>query len=73
MKGTLTTSLTYPIEVSYELLPAEHGLPEQIDVTDVTITVVGKTGRKRKVSLLNSLGESEIFLLEDEIQEKEEW
>jgi hypothetical protein len=73
MKGTLTTSLTYPIEVSYELLPAEHGLPEQIDVTDVTIMVVGKTGRKRKVSLLNSLGESEIFLLEDEIQEKEEW
>jgi len=73
MKGTLTTSLTCPIEVSYEVLPAEHGLPEQIDVTDVTMIVVGKTGRKRKVSLLNSLSESEIFLIEDEIQESELW
>ena len=73
MKGTLTTSLTCPIEVSYEVLPAEHGLPEQIDMTDVTMIVVGKTGRKRKVSSLNSLSESEIFLIEDEIQESELW
>ena len=72
MSGTLITSLTFPIEVSYEVLPAEQGLPEQIDITDVTIEVVGKTGRKRKVSLLNALTESEIFLLEDEIQENDD-
>ena len=72
MSGTLITSLTFPIEVSYEVLPAEQGLPEQIDITDVTIEVVGKTGRKRKVSLLNALTESEIFLIEDEIQENDD-
>jgi len=69
MSVTSTTFLTFPIEIKYEVLPEEDGLPEQIDITDAIITVTGPSGRKRKVSLIHSLTESEIIALEDEIQE----
>lgn len=55
--------------VEYEVMPAEHGLPEQIDILSVTIEVRGKNGRKRKVELIHTLEESEILQLEDEINE----
>ena len=69
MSVTSTTFLTFPIEIKYEVLPEEDGLPEQIDITDAIITVTGPTGRKRKVNLIYSLSESEIIAIEDEIQE----
>ena len=55
--------------VEYEVMPAEHGLPEQIDILSVAIEVRGKNGRKRKVELIHTLEESEILQLEDEINE----
>jgi hypothetical protein len=50
-------------------MPAEHGLPEQIDILSVTIEVRGKNGRTRKVELIHTLDESEILQLEDETNE----
>ena len=55
--------------VEYEVMPAEHGLPEQIDILSVTIEVKGKNGRTRKVELIYTLDESEILQLEDETNE----
>jgi hypothetical protein len=54
-----------PIEITYTVLPAEHGLPEQADITSVTIDVKGSSGKRRQIELLSSLTESEILLLED--------
>lgn len=64
-KNTLSTSLDLPIEVTYTVLPAEHGIPEQADITSVTIDVMGASGKRRQIELLSSLTESEILLLED--------
>ena len=70
-KGTRVSSsiLSLIVGVKYEVMPAEHGLPEQIDILSVSIEVKGKNGRKRKVELINTLEESEILQLEDEINE----
>jgi hypothetical protein len=54
-----------PIEITYTVLPAEHGLPVQADITSVTIDVKGSSGKRRQIELLSSLTESEILLLED--------
>ncbi len=64
-KSTLSTSLDLPIEITYTVLPAEHGLPVQADITSVTIDVKGSSGKRRQIELLSSLTESEILLLED--------
>ena len=64
-KSTLSTSLDLPIEITYTLLPAEHGLPVQADITSVTIDVKGSSGKRRQIELLPSLTESEVLLLED--------
>jgi len=66
MKNTLVSSLNLPVEVIYEILPAEFGLPEQVDIVAVNIAVRGPTGRKRKVDVLSMLDESEVFRFEDE-------
>tara|TARA_R100000988_G_C3947604_1_gene139425 strand:- start:386 stop:568 length:183 start_codon:yes stop_codon:yes gene_type:complete len=58
-----------PIEVKYEVLPAEHGLPLQIDILSIKVEVMSNKKRKRKVELLHTLNESEIMQLEDEISE----
>jgi hypothetical protein len=63
--------LTLPIEVEYEKLKEEYGLPEQIDLTTVNLTLAGKTGRKRKVDILQLLTETEVMDLEDEIEKGE--
>ena len=64
-KSTLSTSLDLPIEITYTVLPAEHGLPVQADITSVTIDVKGSSGKRRQIELLSSLTESEVLLLED--------
>ena len=61
------------IEVEYSRLPAEHGLPEQIEITSVGLDVVGPTGKTRRIELLHSLDESTILQLEDEIEEDIRW
>lgn len=66
MKNTLVSSLNLPVEVIYEILPAEFGLPEQVDIVAVNIKVRGPTGRKRTVDVLSMLDEAEVFRLEDE-------
>jgi len=66
MTKTYRTFLTLDVEVQYDMLPAEFGLPEQVDITAVNLMVVGKGGRRRKVNLVDSLEESEIMRLEDE-------
>ena len=73
MKNILKTSLTLtlPIEVEYEKLKEEYGLPEQIDLNTVNLTLAGKTGRKRKVDILQLLTETEVMDLEDEIEKGE--
>lgn len=73
MKNIQKTSLTLtlPIEVEYEKLKEEYGLPEQIDLTTVNLTLAGKTGRKRKVDILQLLTETEVMDLEDEIEKGE--
>jgi len=48
MKNTLTSSLSLPVEVVYEILPAEFGLPEQVDIVAVNIKVRGPTGAQTK-------------------------
>jgi hypothetical protein len=70
-KGTRVSSsiLSLIAGVEYEVMPAEHGLPEQIDILSVSIELKGKNGRKRKVELIHTLEESEILQLEDEINE----
>tara|TARA_R110001583_G_scaffold19829_8_gene77043 strand:+ start:779 stop:1021 length:243 start_codon:yes stop_codon:yes gene_type:complete len=76
MKNILKTSLTltFPVDVEYETLAEEpqHGLPEQTDLLSVTFVLKGKTGRKRKIDVLQLLDESEVINLEDEINEKGE-
>jgi hypothetical protein len=54
-----------PIEITYTVLPAEHGLPVQADIASVTIDVKGSSGKRRQIELLSSLTESEVLLLED--------
>ena len=73
MKNIQKTSLTLtlPIEVEYEKLKEEYGLPEQIDLNTVNLTLAGKTGRKRKVDILQLLTETEVMDLEDEIEKGE--
>jgi hypothetical protein len=69
MKNIQGSFWTLPIEVQYEVLPAEHGLPEQIDILSIKVEVMSNKKRKRKVELLHTLNESEIMQLEDEISE----
>ncbi len=71
LKTSLTLTLTLPIEVEYEKLKEEYGLPEQIDLNTVNLTLAGKTGRKRKVDILQLLTETEVMDLEDEIEKGE--
>lgn len=49
------------------MLPAVHGLPEQVEITSVLMDVVGPSGKARRIELLHSLDESAIMQLEDEI------
>ena len=73
MKNILKTSLTLtlPIEMEYEKRKEEYGLPEQIDLTTVNLTLAGKTGRKRKVDILQLLTETEVMDLEDQVEKGE--
>jgi hypothetical protein len=68
---TMDTSLDLPIEVEYQILPAEHGLPEQADIVSIKLRVKGKS-RDRMVELLHTLDEAELVMIEDEALERQE-
>lgn len=53
------------ILVQYEVLPAEAGLPEQIDIKTAWLDLEHQD-RPRRVNILGALTESNLMLLEDE-------
>lgn len=54
--------------VQYEVLPAEAGLPEQIDIKNAWLDLEHQD-RPRRVNILGALTESNLMLLEDEALE----
>ncbi len=56
------------IFVQYEVLPAEGGLPEQIDIKTAWFDLTF-LDRPRRVNILGALSESNLMLLEDEAYE----
>lgn len=67
-KREIPFQLLFDTTVEYEILPAEDGLPEQLEITAIHIHTFHKT--KRKVNVLHALSESEIINLEDELMEE---
>ena len=51
--------------VQYEILPAEAGLPEQIDIKTAWLDLEHRD-KPRRVNILGALTESNLMLLEDE-------
>ena len=51
--------------VQYEVLPAEAGLPEQIDIKTAWLDLEHRD-KPRRVNILGALTESNLMLLEDE-------
>ena len=54
--------------VQYEVMPAEAGLPEQIDIKNAWLDLEHQD-RPRRVNILGALTESNLMLLEDEALE----
>jgi hypothetical protein len=71
MTATLTSYLTFEVEIKYAILPADdiYNLPEQVEILGVYITTISKAGSPRKVDIIGSLGESALMALEDEVIE----
>ena len=70
MKRAFTTPLSNVLNelevfVQYEVLPAEVGLPEQIDIKTAWLDLEHQD-RPRRVNILGALTESNLMLLEDE-------
>ena len=54
--------------VEYEVLPAEAGLPEQIDIREAWLELC-YADNPRRVNILGAFSESNLMLLEDEAHE----
>lgn len=54
--------------VEYEVLPAEAGLPEQIDIREAWLELC-YLDKPRRVNILGAFSESNLMLLEDEAHE----
>ena len=65
------TNLQLSVDIAFEVLPAENGLPSQIEITAVYLDATSKKSKsgKGRIDILRSLSESEIINLEDEIAE----
>jgi hypothetical protein len=59
-----STQVTLDVVVTYTVIPASDGFPEQLDITKVQ--VFGGTS-KNAANLLRFMSESQIINLEDEI------
>ncbi len=69
-KRELPLQLLFDTTVEYEILPAEDGLPEQLEITAIhihTLHPLRKT--RRKLNVLHALSEGEIINLEDQLME----
>ena len=54
--------------IEYEVLPAEAGLPEQIDIREAWLELC-YADKPRRVNILGAFSESNLMLLEDEAHE----
>lgn len=67
------TEMTFPVELTFEILPAmlveDTELPAQLDITKVLLTIVGPGGKPRQVDITKTLTEAQVMLFEDEIAE----
>ena len=70
---TYLTEMAFPVELTFEVLPAmqveDTELPALLDITKVLLTVKGPSGKPRQVDITKTLTEEQIMLLEDEIME----
>jgi len=72
MSHVFESQTLFDIHVRYSVLPQDpdFDLPQQIDITDAYILVLGPRATKpRRVRVLGALSESALINLEDEIQE----
>ena len=67
------TEMTFPVELTFEVLPAMvvegTELPAQLDITKVLLTITGPSGKPRQVDITKTLTEEQAMFLEDEIAE----
>ena len=67
------TEMTFPVELTFEVLPAmlveDTELPAQLDITKVLLTITGPSGKPRQVDITNTLTEGQVMLFEDDIAE----
>ena len=67
------TEMTFPVELTFEVLPAmlveDTELPAQLDITKVLLTITGPSGKPRQVDITKTLTEEQVMLFEDEIME----
>jgi hypothetical protein len=65
------TTIQLSVDIDFEVLPEENGLPSQIEIKAVYLDATSKKSKsgKGRIDILRALNESEIFLLEDEIAE----
>jgi hypothetical protein len=59
-----TTQVTLDVVVTYTVIPASDGFPEQLDITKVN--AIADPGKKA-ANLLRFMDESQVINLEDEI------
>jgi hypothetical protein len=67
------TEMTFPVELTFEVLPAmlveDTELPAQLDITKVLLTITGPSGKPRQVDITKTLTEEQMMLFEDDIAE----
>jgi hypothetical protein len=65
------STIQLSIDIDFEVLPAEDGLPSQIEIKAVYLDATSKKSKsgKGRIDILRALNESEVLLLEDEIAE----
>lgn len=65
------TTLHLSVDIDFEVLPEEDGLPSQIDIKAVYLDATSKKSKsgRGRIDILRALGEAELLLLEDEIAE----
>ena len=67
------TEMTFPVELTFEVLPAmlveDTELPAQLDITKVLLTLTGPSGKPLQVDITKTLTEEQMMFFEDEIAE----
>lgn len=63
------TQILIDVEVSYDFLPAQQNLPNQVDIQQVVVQSIGHKGNVRKINIVGALDESALINLEDDVLE----